>query len=248
MSEISDLTASLNKMKAAMKDALSDVNKEANNVSSGMNTISDLVKHFESRIKDRGKIEDEKIKKKTQIEREIFELEKKKSLMESVVTEKSSSTEQTNSKREDLKRTLESTKNDCTEASKEVSELERSINDKKREADKLRSELQSIKKKHDSDIQSLRKSYDEASSRLASKDAQHKALRLLMKEKAVSFTELRIIETLREQPTTNMENLETRTQLKPKDLESAVKELVKRSVLQYDSKTRELRVLRPLDE
>jgi len=69
-----------------------------------------------------------------------------------------------------------------------------------------------------------------------------------MKEKAVSTPELKILETLREQPTTNMENLETRTQLKPKDLESAVKELAKRSVLQYDSKTRELRVLRPLDE
>jgi predicted transcriptional regulator len=143
---------------------------------------------------------------------------------------------------------LESTKDDCTAASKEVSELERSINDKKREADKLRSELQSIKKKHDSDIQSLKKSYDEANSRLASKDAQHKALRILMKEKAVSSPELKIIETLREQPTTSMQNLETRTQLKPKDLESAVKELAKKSVLQYDSKTRELRVLRPLDE
>lgn len=248
MSDISDLTASLNKMKSAMKDALSDVNKEANNVSSGMNTISDLVKHFESRVKDRSKVEDEKIKKKTQIEREIFELEKKKSLMESVVTEKGSSTEQTNSKLEDLKRTLESTEDDCTAASKEVSELERSINDKKREADKLRSELQSIKKKHDSDIQSLKKSYDEANSRLVSKDAQHKALRLLMKEKAVSSPELKIIETLSEQPTTSMQNLETRTQLKPKDLESAVKELAKKSVLQYDSKTRELRVLRPLDE
>jgi DNA-binding MarR family transcriptional regulator len=69
-----------------------------------------------------------------------------------------------------------------------------------------------------------------------------------MKEKAVSFPELRIIEALREQPTTNMQNLESKTQLKSKDLESAVKELTKKSVLQYDSKTRELRVLRPLDE
>jgi chromosome segregation ATPase len=235
-------------MKAAMKDVLSEVNKEANNVSSGMNAISDLVKHFESRVKDRGKIEDEKIKKKAQIEREIFELEKKKSLRESVIAEKSSSTEQTSTKLEDLQRTLENTKDEGTEASKEVTELERSLDEKKKEADKLRSELQSINKKQDSDAQSLRKSFEEANSRLAWKDAQHKALSLLMKEKAVSFPELRIIEALREQPNTNMENLQAKTQLRPKDLESAVKELTKKSVLQYDSKTKELRVLRPLDE
>jgi cell division protein ZapA len=248
LSDISDLTASLNKMKAAMKDVLSQVNKEADNVSSGMNAISDLVKHFETRVKDRGKIEEEKIKKKAQIEKEIFELEKKKSLTEDVIEEKTTNTSETTSKLEDLQRTLETTQNEAKEATKQVNDLERSISDRKKDLEKLKSELQSIQKKHEGDIQSLRKSHEEATSGLAWKDAQHKALALLMKEKAVSFPELRIIEALREQPTTNLENLASRTQLKPKDVESAVKDLAKKSVLQYDSKTRELRVLRPLDE
>jgi chromosome segregation ATPase len=246
MSEISNLTTAFNKMKAAVKDALASVNKESNNISDGLNVTGDLVKHFESRVKDRSKIEDEKTKKEAQIEKEIVELEKKKSLMQSAYTEKTSDTEQIN-KVEQLKQTLASTEDESESASNKVDELERSISDKKREADKLRSEIQSIKKKHDSDIRSLRTSHDEAQFDLASKEAQHRALQLLMKEKAASFPELKIIEALREQPTTTMEHLQTTTQLKRNDIESIVKKLAKKTVLQYDSKVGEVKVLRPLE-
>ncbi|WXG46661.1 MAG: hypothetical protein WED05_08405 [Candidatus Atabeyarchaeum deiterrae] len=246
MSEISNLTTVFNKMKAAVKDALASVNKESNNISDGLNATSDLVKHFESRVKDRSKIEDEKTKKEAQIEKEITELEKKKSLMQSTYGEKTSGMEQIG-KLEELKKTLASTEDECESASKKVNELERSISDNKREADKLGSEIQSIKKKHDSDIRSLRGSHDEAQFDLASKEAKHKALQLLMKEKAASFPELKIIEAIRDQPTTTMEHLQTTTQLKRNDIESLVKKLVKKTVLQYDSKAGEVKALRPLE-
>jgi chromosome segregation ATPase len=231
-----------------MKDVLATVDREASNLSSGISAVSDLVKHLESKVKDRGKTEDEKIKRKAQIEAEIAGLEKKKSLTESLIEEKKAHSEQTKSKTTDLSQAMADAKNECVEGSKELSRLERSIDEKKREVEKLKSELQSIKKKHDSDIGSLRKSHWEITSKLSSEEAKHKALRLLIKEKAVSFPELKMIETLREQPTTNMENLQTATQLKRNDIEALVKTLVKKSVLQYDSKAGEVKAIRPLEE
>jgi chromosome segregation ATPase len=247
MSEISNLTTALNKMKAAMKDILSAVDKESNNLSDGVNAISDLAKHFESRVKDRSKFEEEKSKKTIQIEKEIAELEKRKSLVESTYAEKTSNTDDIN-KVEDLKGKLASMKEECTVAAKEVNELERSVNDKKRETDKLKSDLQSAKRKHDSDIRSLRESHDEVQSNLAWKEAQHKALRLLKNEKAATFPEYKVIEVLREQSSTTMDHLQTTTQLKRNDIESILKKLAKKAVIQYDPKAGEVRVLRHLED
>jgi predicted RNase H-like nuclease (RuvC/YqgF family) len=143
---------------------------------------------------------------------------------------------------------LESNKEEVATASQQVNELERSVNDKKREVDKLKSELQSLKKKHDSDIRSLRESHDNAQLELASKQAKHSALRLLAREKAVSFPELKVIDALREKPTTTMQQLETTTQLKRNDIESIIKPLAKKAILQYDSKAGDIRVLRHLED
>ena len=247
MSETSDLTAALNKMKAAMKDVQSAVDKESNNLSDGANAISDLARNLESRVKERGRIEEEKTKKATQVEKEIAELEERKSVAETTYADKTSNTEQID-KLEDLKKTLENTRDEVTIASKEASDLEKSVNDKKREADKAKSDLQSMKKKHDSEIRSLRESHDKAQDELSWKEAQHKALRLLGNEKAATFPEYKVIEALRQQSTTTMNQLETATQLKSNHIEQILRKLAKKAVIQYDSKAGEVRVLRHLED
>jgi DNA-binding MarR family transcriptional regulator len=168
-------------------------------------------------------------------------------MAESTYADKTSNTEQID-KLEELKKTHENTKDELAIASREVSELEKSVNDKKRETDRLKSDLQSLKKKHDSDIRSLRESHDKAQDELSWKEAQHKALRLLGNEKAATFPEFKVIQALREQSTTTMSHLETATQLKQNQIESILKKLAKKAVIQYDSKAGEVRVLRHLED
>lgn len=234
-------------MKLVMKDLLAIVDKESNGVSLGVDAISNLAKHFEGSVKDKSRAEEEKQKKIAQVEGEVGELDRKRNQLEANLAQSNSSIDQQNSKLSDVKRTQNSTKEELADASEELSNLEKSTTEKKRTADKLTSDLQSMKKRHESDIQSLRKSSEDASSKLAQKEAHHKALRLLIGEKAVSFPELKTIRALHDQPNTNLDHLQRITESRRNEVEDTIRALAKRGVVQYDSKSGDVRVLRDME-
>jgi predicted HTH transcriptional regulator len=125
--------------------------------------------------------------------------------------------------------------------------LESSINEKKRLTEKLRSDFQETSKKHQFEIMSLKKSHEEAVSKSTSMDARHKALRLLVREKVIALPELKIMEVLQGQPSTTLEHLQRMTQSRRDEIETTIKALVRRGVLQFNSTSGEVKVIRSLE-
>jgi DNA repair exonuclease SbcCD ATPase subunit len=246
LTESSSLSVSLSKVKVLLKELSALVDREASGISLGVDSASNLVKHLEGKLRDKGKTAEDRQRKIAQLEGDVAELEKRKSQMESTISEKNSTAEQLSSKLEDLRQTLTSKKNDVTATANELVELEGSIGEKKRQAEKLRQDLQAMGKKHLFEIDSLRKSHEEATTKSSLMEAQHKALRLLVREKTIALPELKIIEILESQPSSNIEHLQRMTQSRRDEIDTTIRSLVRRGVLSYDSTSGEVKVLHPL--
>lgn len=246
MTESSSLSVSLSKEKALLKELSALADREGSGISLGVDSASNLVKHVEGKLRDKGKTEEDRQRKIAQLEGDVAELEKRKSQLESSISEKKSTTEQLSSKLADLRQILNGKKNDITTTANELVELEGSISEKKRQTEKLRQDLQAMVKKHQFEIDSLRKSHEEATNKSSLLEAQHKALRLLVREKTIALPELKIIEILESQPTSNIEHLQRMTQSRRDEIDVTIRGLVRRGVLSYDSTSGEVKVLHPL--
>nr|MDO8135039.1 hypothetical protein [Candidatus Njordarchaeum guaymaensis] len=247
MSDISSLSASLSKEKALAKELAALIDREVSGVSLGIDSTLHLVKSLESRLRDKSRTEEDKQRKIAQLEGDVSELEKKKGQLELTLTEKNTSADQLTSKINDLRRTLTETKDGTTNAIRDHEELDASLVGKKRQLDRMKADLQSMKKKHDFEIDSLKKSQEETTSRSGLLEAQHKALRLLVREKAVSYSELKTIDVLRDQQSATLEHVQRTTLSRRDEIESTIRALTKRGVLGFDQMKGEIKVLRSLD-
>nr|MDO8098818.1 hypothetical protein [Candidatus Njordarchaeota archaeon] len=247
MSDISSLSASLSKEKAIVKELVAIIDREASGMSLGIDSTLHLVKSLETRFKDKSRTQEDKQRRIAQLDGEVSELEKKKGQIQLALNDKNANAEQLTSKINDIKRTLVETKDGTTNAAQEYEQLDASLVGKKRQLDRMKADLQSMKKKHDFEIESLKKSQEEAKVKSELSDAQHKALRVLVREKAVSFPELKTLDVLREQQTTTLEHLQKTTLSRRDEIESTIRALTKRGVLEFDSIKGEIKVLRSVD-
>jgi chromosome segregation ATPase len=151
------------------------------------------------------------------------------------------------SKINDIRRSLTETKDEITNAARDYQELDSQTVEKKRQLDRMKVDLQSVKKKHEQEIDSLKKQQEEAVNKSRSLETQHRALRLLMKEKAVSFPELKTIDVLRDQQTTTLEHIQKTTLSRRDEIESTIRALTKRGVVDFDPMNGEIKVRRSLD-
>jgi chromosome segregation ATPase len=246
LAESSSLSVSLNKEKVLLKELSALVDREGSGISLGVDSAANLVKHLEGKLRDKGKTEEERQKKIAQLEGDDAELEKRKSQFETTIAERKSTAEQLGSKLDDLQQTLTGKKNDVTTAANELVELEGSTSERRRQVEKLKQDLQAMVKKHQFEIDSLRKSHEETTSKSSLMEAQHKALRLLVREKTIALPELKIIEILESQPSSNIEHLQRMTQSRRDEIDLTIRGLVRRGVLSYDSTSGEVKVLHPL--
>jgi chromosome segregation ATPase len=246
LTESSSLSVSLSKEKVLLKELSALVDREASGISLGVDSASNLVKHLEGKLRDKGKTAEDRQRKIAQLEGDVAEQEKRKSQLESTISEKNSSAEQLSSKLEDLRQAMTGKKNDVTSTTNELVDFEGSISEKKRQTEKLRQDLQAMEKKHQFEIDSLRKSHEEATANSSLMEAQHKALRLLVREKTIALPELKIIEILESQPSSNIEHLQRMTQSRRDEIDTTIRSLVRRGVLSYDSTSGEVKVLHPL--
>jgi len=247
LSDISSLSASLSKEKAIVKELVAIIDREASGMSLGIDSTLHLVKSLETRFKDKSRTQEDKQRRIAQLDGEVSELEKKKGQIQLALNDKNANAEQLTSKINDIKRTLVETKDGTTNAAQEYEQLDASLVGKKRQLDRMKADLQSMKKKHDFEIESLKKSQEEAKVKSELSDAQHKALRVLVREKAVSFPELKTLDVLREQQTTTLEHLQKTTLSRRDEIESTIRALTKRGVLEFDSIKGEIKVLRSVD-
>jgi chromosome segregation ATPase len=247
LTESSSLPVSLSKEKAILKELSAIVDRETSGISLGVDSATNLIKHVEGKMKDKSKTDEDRLRKIAQLEGDVAELEKRNSNLGETISEKNSNAEQLSSKLEELKQNLGERKKEITSVANELVELESSISERKRLAEKLRSDLQGMTKKHQFEIESLKKSHEESASKSTSMDARHKALRLLVREKAIILPELRIIEVLKSQPSTTLEHLQRMTQSRRDEIETTVKALVRRGILQFNSTSGEVNVIRSLE-
>jgi chromosome segregation ATPase len=247
LTESSSLPVSLNKKKAILKELSVIVDRETSGISLGVDSAAGLVKHLEGKMRDKSKADEDRLRKIAQLEGDVAELEKKGSQSEETISKNESEAGELSSKLEELKKTLTERKNEITSLTNELIELENSITEKKRLTEKLRSDLQEMSKKHQIGIESLKKSQEEAISKSTSMDTQHKALRLLVREKIVTLPELKIMEVLQGQPSTTLEHLQRMTQSRRDEIETTIKALVRREVLQFNSTSGEVKVIRSLE-
>jgi chromosome segregation ATPase len=213
----------------------------------GIDSTLHLIKSLESRVRDKIRIEEDKQRKIAQNEGDVSELERKKEQLDLALTEKNSNTEQLVTKTNDMRRTLAEVKDGLANATRDNNQLDSSMVEKKRQLERMKADLQSMKKKHEAEIDSLRKSQEEAEDKYSLSAAQHKAVRLLVREKAVSFTELKTMDVLREQQSSSLEHLQRTTLSRRDEIESTIRALTKRGVLEFDSMKGEIKVLRSLD-
>jgi chromosome segregation ATPase len=247
LSDISSLSASLSKEKAIVKELVAIIDREASGMSLGIDSILHLVKSLESRLRDKNKIEEDKQRRIAQFDGEVSELEKKKGQLQLSLNDKNANADQLTSKINEVKRALIETKDGITKSTQEYEQLDASLVGKKRQLDRMKADLQSMKKKHSSEIESLKKSQEEASAKSGLSEAQHKALKLLVREKAVSYPELKTIDVLREQQKTTLEHLQKTTLSRREEIESTVRALTRCGVLEFDSVNGEIKVLRSMD-
>ncbi len=247
MTESSSLPVSLTKKKAILKELSAIVDRETSGISLGVDSAENLVKHLEGRMKDREKADEEKLRRIAQLEGDVAEQEKKRSQLEEIISRKDSEAKELSSKLQELKETLGERNNEIKDLASELVELESSRNEKKRLTEKLSSDLQEKSKKHQFEIESLKKSHEEAVSKSISMESQHKALRLLVKEKAITLPELKIMEVLQGQPSTTLEHLQRVTQSRRDEIETTIKSLTRRGVLQFNSTSGEVKVIRSLE-
>lgn len=247
MTESSSLPISLTKKKAILKELSVIVDRETSGISLGVDSAASLVKHLEGKMKDKIRADEDRLRKMAQLDGDVAEQEKKRSQLEETISKKESETGELSSKLQELKNTLGERSNEIARLASELAELESSISEKKRLAEKLRSDLQETSKKHQFEIESLKKSQEEAVSKSTSMESLHKALRLLVREKAVSLPELKIMEVLQGQPSATLEHLQRMTQSRRDEIETTIKALVRRGVLQFDSTSGEVKVIRSLE-
>jgi chromosome segregation ATPase len=198
-------------------------------------------------MKDKSKADEERLRRIAQLEGDVAEQEKKKSQLEESISRKDSEAGELSTKLQELKEALSERNNEINDISKELVELESSVSEKKRIAEKLRSDLQETSKRHQFEIESLKKSQEEAVSKSISMESQHKALRLLVREKAIALPELKLMEVLKGQPSTTMEHLQRMTQSRRDEIETTIKSLVRRGVLEFNSTSGEVKVIRSLE-
>jgi chromosome segregation ATPase len=216
-------------------------------LSLGIDSTLHLIKSLESRVRDKNKTDEDKQRKIAQIDGDVSELERKKEQLETALTEKNANTEQLASKTNDVRRTLAEVKDGIANATRDNDQLDSSIVEKKRQLERMKAELQSMKKKHEAEIDTLRKSQEEAEGKYSLSAAQHKAVRLLVREKAVSFNELKTMDVLREQQSSTLEHLQRTTLSRRDEIESTIRALTKRGVLEFDTMKGEIKILRSLD-
>jgi chromosome segregation ATPase len=247
LSDISSLSASLSKEKAIVKELVAIIDRESSGISLGIDSVLHLVKSLESRLRDKSRTEEDRQRRIAQLDGEVSELEKKRGQLQLALNEKNTNADQLTSKINDIKRNLGETKDGIANATQENEQLDASLVGKKRQFERMNSDLQSMKKKHDFEIESLKKSQEEAKAKSGLLEAQHKALRLLVREKAVSYPELKTIDVLREQQKTTLEHLQKTTLSRRDEIESTIRALTKRGVLEFDTTNGEIKVLRPID-
>lgn len=166
MTEGSSLAVSLSKEKILLKELSALVDREASGISLGVDSALNFVKRLEGRLKDKGKTEEDGQKKIAQLEGDVAELEKRSSQLESTISKRNSNAAQMSSRVEELRQTLAEKKNEASEDVSALVGLEDSVGEKKRQVEKLRQDLQSMAKKHQFEIDSLRKSHEEALTKL----------------------------------------------------------------------------------
>jgi DNA repair exonuclease SbcCD ATPase subunit len=247
LTEISSLPVSLTKKKAILKELSAIVDRETSGISLGVDSAASLVKHLEVRMKDKIGADEERLRKIAQLEGDVAEQEKKKSELEETVSRKDSEAGELSSKLQELKETLNQRNNGIKDLTSEQLELENSENEKRRLTEKLSSELQETSKRHQAEIGSLKKSQEEAVSKSTSMESQHKALRLLVREKAITLPELKIMEILQGQPSTTLEHIQKMTQSRRDEIETTIKSLVRRGVLQFNSTSGDVKVIHSLE-
>ena len=182
MTESSSLPISLTKKKAILKELSVIVDRETSGISLGVDSAANLVKHLEGKMKDKVRTDEERLRKIAQLEGDVAEQEKKRSELEETISRKDSEAEELSSKLKELKEALSQKNNEIKDFTSELIEVESSVNEKKRLAEKLSSDLQETSKRHRFEIESLKKSQEEAVSKSVSMESQHKALRLLLRE------------------------------------------------------------------
>jgi DNA repair exonuclease SbcCD ATPase subunit len=247
LTESLSLPISLTKKKAILKELSVIVDRETSGISLGVDSAASLVKHLEGKMKDKVRTDEERLRKIAQLEGDAAELEKRRSEQEEAISRKDSEAEELSSKLQELRETLNQRNNEIKDFTSELLEVESLVSEKKRLAEKLSSDLQEASKRHRFEIESLKKSQEEAVSKSISMESQHKALRLLVREKAITLSELKIMEVLRGQPTTTLEHLQRMTQSRRDEIETTIKSLVRRGVLQFNSTSGEVKVISSLE-
>lgn len=247
MTESPSLPVSLTKKKAILKELSAIVDREASGISLGVDSAANLVKHLEGKMRDKSKADEERLRRIAQLEGDVAEQEKRKSQLEETTSKKDSEASELSSKLRELKEALSERNNEISDLTKELVELEGSANEKKRIAEKFRSDLQETSKRHQFEIESLKKSQEEAVSKSILMESQHKALRLLVREKAIALPELKLMDVLKGQPSTTLEHLQRVTQSRRDEIETTIKSLVRRGVLEFNSTSGEVKVIRSLE-
>jgi chromosome segregation ATPase len=247
LTESPSLPVSLTKKKAILKELSAIVDREASGISLGVDSAANLVKHLEGKMRDKSKADEERLRRIAQLEGDVAEQEKRKSQLEETTSKKDSEASELSSKLRELKEALSERNNEISDLTKELVELEGSANEKKRIAEKFRSDLQETSKRHQFEIESLKKSQEEAVSKSILMESQHKALRLLVREKAIALPELKLMDVLKGQPSTTLEHLQRVTQSRRDEIETTIKSLVRRGVLEFNSTSGEVKVIRSLE-
>jgi chromosome segregation ATPase len=247
LTESSSLPISLTKKKAILKELSAIVDRETSGISLGVDSAANLVKHLEGKMKDKTRTDEERLRKIAQLDGDVTEQEKKKSELEETISKKDSQAEELSSKLQELREALNGRNNEIRDFTNVLLELESSANEKKRLTEKLSSDLQETSKRHQFEIESLKNSHDEAVSKSISMESKHKALRLLVREKAIALPELKIMEVLKGQPSTTLEHLQRMTQSRRDEIETTIKSLVRRGVVQFNSTSGEIKVIRSLE-
>ncbi|MFX1485585.1 MAG: hypothetical protein ACFFBS_00480 [Promethearchaeota archaeon] len=242
MSEVSTLALALKKNKTTLSELQAAIERELNEAISEIDALIRHAENLENMLKEKWQVTENKEKIISELEIEINQFKGEKAQLETQIANRKDELLRLNREKENLQSQLERKQTELDGSERKLDQLVHGTEERQDLITKLKADLEDIKKEHEKAIAGLRAAYENENMRLGQIQAQHKALRFLLKEKLIKMPELAVIESMIGKQSLTVDYLQKTTLSKATLIESVVSGLAKRGVLDYDPTTGEITV------
>ncbi|MHA1713519.1 MAG: hypothetical protein ACTSW4_05730 [Candidatus Ranarchaeia archaeon] len=246
MSKSSDLVFSLKQQEKALLDLRTSITRDLESLDEQIKLAIERSERISSQIGELRVTESQKDKMLSDLEAEVAELQNKLTRKKEELATIQNNLNQAKAKNQEVNDKVAAKEEQARNAKTSRELVERDLEDQRNRVKQLETELEQLSASHEENIKELREQVLSESKKLSDITNSHKAIKLLIKEKALDMPELAIIESLKNKNESSVDFIQRSTGLRRELVVQVIKGLVSYGLLDFIEESGAIKIKEPI--